>query len=133
MSANEQRLKDWVEKADHDLGTAIVIHQYISDYSDTLAFHCQQAVEKYIKCLLEKNAIEFKRSHDLRYLLDLLDEAIPIEFELYDSIIKLNAFSVEIRYSDGKIELSTEERNTAISIAKTFRDFLKLHIGFELD
>lgn len=44
MSANEQRLKDWVEKADHDLGTAIVIHQYISDYSDTLAFHYQQAV-----------------------------------------------------------------------------------------
>jgi HEPN domain-containing protein len=57
MSANEQRLKDWVEKADHDLGTAIVIHQYISDYSDTLAFHCQQAVEKYIKCLLRKTQL----------------------------------------------------------------------------
>jgi len=43
MSASEDRLKDWIEKADHDLGTAIVINQYIPDYSDTLVFHCQQA------------------------------------------------------------------------------------------
>ncbi len=28
MNANEQRLRDWIEKADHDLGTAVVICQY---------------------------------------------------------------------------------------------------------
>jgi HEPN domain-containing protein len=133
MSAGEKRLKDWIEKADHDLGTAIVINQHIPDYSDTLAFHCQQAVEKYIKCLLEKNSIQFKRSHDLRYLLDLLDEAIPIESELYDKILKINAFSVEIRYPDIKIEVSEEDRNSAISNAKEFREFLKLHIDFETE
>jgi HEPN domain-containing protein len=133
MSVNEQRLRDWIEKADHDLGTAILINQHIPDYSDTLAFHCQQAVEKYIKCLLEKNSIQFKRSHDLRYLLDLLDEAIPINFELYERIMKLNAFSVEIRYPDIKIEVSLDDRNSAVLIAKEFREFLKLHIGFELE
>jgi hypothetical protein len=35
MSVSEQRLRDWIEKADHDLGTAIVINQHIPDYSDT--------------------------------------------------------------------------------------------------
>ncbi len=45
----------------------------------------------------ENNGIQFKRSHDLRYLLDLLDEAIPIDEELYERIMKLNAFSIEIR------------------------------------
>ena len=127
-----ERLKDWIEKADHDLGTAIVINQYIKEYSDTLVFHCQQAVEKYIKCLLEKNSIQFKRSHDLRYLLDLLDEVIPIEIELYEKIIKLNAFGVEIRYSDIKIEVSEDDRNSAISIAKEFREFIKKHIEFNM-
>lgn len=133
MSVSEQWLRDWIEKADHDLGTAIVINQHIPDYSDTLAFHCQQAVEKYIKCLLEKNSIQFKRSHDLRYLLDLLDEVIPIESELYENIMKLNAFSVEIRYPDIKMEISEEDRNTSVLIAKEFREFIKIHLGFSLE
>lgn len=132
MNANEPRLSDWIEKADHDLGTAIVINQYIPEYSDTLAFHCQQATEKYLKCLLEMHSITFKRSHDLRYLLDLLDEVIPIDKELYESTMKLNAFGVEIRYPDIKIELTIKEREEAIQIAKGFREFLKLHIGFEI-
>jgi HEPN domain-containing protein len=55
MSVSEDRLKDWIEKADHDLGTAIVINLHIPDYSDTLAFHCQQAVEKCIKYCLRIN------------------------------------------------------------------------------
>jgi HEPN domain-containing protein len=133
MSANEQRLKDWIEKADHDLGTAVVVNQHLPEYADVLAFHCQQAVEKYIKCLLEKNTIQFKRSHDLRYLLDLLSDIIPVTNELYEKILKLNAFSVEVRYPDIKIELSEEDRNSAISIAKEFREFLKEHVGFVVD
>jgi len=133
MSANEARLRDWVEKADHDLGTAIIINQYILEYSDTLAFHCQQATEKYIKCLLEKHDILFKRSHDLRYLLDLLDDVIQLDKTLYEKVIKLNAFSVEIRYPDIKIELSNNDREEAIEIAKTFRELLKLNIGFKIE
>lgn len=132
MNANENRFRDWIEKADHDLGTAIVINQHIPEYSDTLAFHCQQATEKYLNCLLEMHSIPFKRSHDLRYLLDLLDEVISIDKEFYESIMKLNAFGVEIRYPDIKIELTTKDREDAIQIAKDFRGFLKLHIGFEI-
>jgi len=133
MSANEDRLKDWIEKADHDLGTAIVINQHIPDYSDTLAFHCQQATEKYIKCLLEKHAIFFSRSHDLRYLLDLLEDKIPIERDLYEKVMKLNAYSVEIRYPDIKMNLTFNDRNEAIEIARSFRDFLKHHVGFNIE
>jgi HEPN domain-containing protein len=133
MNKNEERLRAWIEKADHDLGTAVVINQYIPDYSDTLAFHCQQAVEKYIKCLLEKNGFAFKRSHDLRYLLDLLNDSIPVSLDLYEKILKLNAYSVELRYPDIKIELTVADRNAAISIAQEFRDFFKIHIGFTID
>lgn len=88
---------------------------------------------KRILNVLEKNGIQFKRSHDLRYLLDLLDEAIPIDAELYERIIKLNAFSIEIRYPDLKIDISQDDRNQAISIAKEFREFVKLNLGFDLE
>jgi len=133
MNANEDRLRDWIEKADHDLGTAIIINQHIPDYSETLAFHCQQATEKYIKCLLEKNSIPFKRSHDLRYLLDLLNDTLSLDNEFYEKVMKLNAFSVEIRYPDMKMELTKQERDEAIEIAQSFREFVKQNIGFFID
>ena len=133
MNASEERLRDWIVKADHDLGTAVVINHHIPEYSDTLAFHCQQATEKYIKCLLEKNSIPFKKSHDLRYLLDLLDEAIPLDKEFYEQVMKLNAFGVEIRYPDIKIDLSKTDRDEAIEIVRSFREFLNKNIGFEIE
>jgi HEPN domain-containing protein len=132
MKGSEERIKDWIEKADHDLGTAVVINTYISDYSDTLAFHCQQAAEKYIKCLLEKYSIPFKKSHDLRYLLDLLGTKLQITDEIYEKAMKLNAFGVEIRYPDIKIVMTLAEREEAIAIARFFRDFLQQNLGFEI-
>ena len=130
---NEERLKEWIEKADHDLGTAIIIFQYINEYSDTFAFHCQQAVEKYIKCLLEKHSISYKKSHDLRYLLALLDDFIQIDNTLYEKILMLNAFGVEVRDPDFKIEMTGEERIEAINTVKDVRSLLKKHIGFEIE
>ena len=58
MSANDELLKAWIEKADHDLGTAKLIFLHIPDYFDTVAFHCQQAVEKYLKAILVYYEIE---------------------------------------------------------------------------
>ncbi len=132
MKENIERLKNWILKADHDLGTAIVIHQYLPDYSDTISFHCQQAVEKYLKCLLEFNTIEFRRSHDLRYLLDLLDDAVRITNDQYEKAIKLNGFGVEVRYPDLKLDLTKEEKLEAIEIVKEFREFVKKNIDFEI-
>jgi len=133
MNASIERLRDWIEKADHDLGTAIVINEHLLAYSETLAFHCQQAVEKYIKCLLEFHSVAYRRSHDLRYLLDLLNDFIPISPEQYLQAMKLNGFSVEIRYPEIKINLTPEARNEAIEIVRTFRKFVKENVTFEID
>jgi HEPN domain-containing protein len=52
MSEISQIVKDWIEKADHDLGSAKLIYLHIPKYFDTIAFHCQQATEKYLKAIL---------------------------------------------------------------------------------
>lgn len=41
----ETGIPKWIEKADHDLGTAQVTYLYIPKYRDIIAFHCQQALE----------------------------------------------------------------------------------------
>jgi HEPN domain-containing protein len=124
-------IKEWIEKADHDLGSAKLIYLHIPDYFDTIAFHCQQATEKYIKSMLEHFGVEFQRSHNLVYLLDLLAQKIDITEEIYDKAILLNGFSVQIRYPDNKIYLTKEELEIAINISQEFRDLAIKTIGIK--
>jgi HEPN domain-containing protein len=96
-----------------------------------VAFHCQQAAEKYLKSLLAYYVIEFQRSHNLVYLLDLLAQRIEIAEDIYDKAILLNGFSVQIRYPDHTISLTKEELETSISISQEFRDFAIKTIGIK--
>jgi len=59
MSEQIDDIKEWIEKADHDLGSAKIIFLHLPDYFDTVAFHCQQSVEKYLKEL--ESAIEISQ------------------------------------------------------------------------
>lgn len=52
MNADNERIREWIDKADHDLGSAKLIYLHIPEYFDTIAFHCQQATEKYLKATL---------------------------------------------------------------------------------
>ena len=92
-----EEIKEWIEKADHDLGSAKIIYLHLPDYFDTIAFHCQQAVEKYIKAMLIFYKIEFLRSHDLIYLLELLSRKIDVDESRFKKAFTLNNFGVQIR------------------------------------
>jgi len=128
MSEKIEQIKRWIEKADHDLGTAIITHRYIPKYSDTIAFHCQQAVEKYLKSYIFKLGIKIKRTHDLVFLLELIDEKEKVDQIWFDKVFELQDFAIEIRYPDQIIELTDEDINEAINIAQKFREMiLKKH------
>jgi HEPN domain-containing protein len=122
MSGIRNIVKEWIEKADHDLGSAKLIYLHLPEYFDTIGFHCQQATEKYLKSMLKHFEIEYQRTHNLVYLLDLLSLKIDIQDEIYDKAILLNGFSVQIRYPDTTIYLTKDELETAIKISQEFRD-----------
>jgi HEPN domain-containing protein len=123
MSGNSIHISGWINKADHDLGSAKLIYLHLPDYFDTIAFHCQQAVEKYLKAILVSYKIEFQHTHNLIYLLDLLSSRFAIGETVYDAVILLNGFSVQIRYPDSSIFLTKEELEASIGIAEDFREF----------
>ena len=79
MNEKDELINLWIDKADNDLGSAKLIYLHIPNYFDTIAFHCQQATEKYLKAILVHFDTEFQRSHNLIYLLDLLSEQIEID------------------------------------------------------
>lgn len=124
-------IKEWIEKADHDLGSAKLIYLHIPDYFDTIAFHCQQAAEKYLKSMLEHFGVEFQRTHNLVYLLDLLAQKISVSEEIYDKAILLNGFAVQIRYPDNTIYLTKDELETSINISQEFRELAIKTIGIK--
>lgn len=131
MSGQTDEIKQWIEKADHDLGSAKIIHLHLPDYFDTIAFHCQQAVEKYLKALLIFYHIDFLRSHDLIYLLELLSAEIEIDDSRFKNAFALNNFSVQIRYPNKIVKLTKEEIEIAIEISQEFRSFAVTIIGIE--
>ncbi len=131
MSGQIEHIKAWISKADHDLGSAKIIYLYLPDYFDTIAFHCQQATEKYIKAILVQREIEFERSHDLIYLLELLPEDFDVSYDKYKKAVLLNGFSVQIRYPNKIDHMTKEELEEAISIAQEFRIWAIEKIGIK--
>jgi len=65
--------REWVGKAENDLKAAAQIMKLADDCpTDTVCFHAQQCVEKYVKALLTMNGTDFPKTHDLDRLIALL-------------------------------------------------------------
>ena len=88
----------FIAKGEEDLlaAKALVDNPEISD--DIVGFHCQQAVEKFLKAVLTKEGVVFRKTHDLEELLDLMeDNGLPLP-ENRDALDDLQPFAVTARY-----------------------------------
>ena len=124
MKGVAEEVKNWIDKAEHDLGTAIITYKHIPEYFDTITFHCQQAVEKYLKAFLIFHSMNFRYTHDSVYLLDLIDEKYEGFKKFYDVIAELQGYAVEVRYPNETIFLSDEKVKNSISTAKLIREIV---------
>ena len=126
MLSKEQLIEAWLEKAEHDLGTAKITLLYLPEYADTICFHCQQAVEKYLKAYLIHLDIEFRRTHDLVYLLELINEIEDIDELWFDAAAILNDYAVHIRYPDENRAMipTNDELLAAIQSTEDFKTLI---------
>jgi len=67
-------VEDWIFFADRDLKTAEIIIKDDDPFTNIIAFHCQQAVEKYLKAFLIEKDIPLSKIHDLIKLNDMVKE-----------------------------------------------------------
>jgi HEPN domain-containing protein len=124
MSDQYEEIKQWIIKADHDLGTAMITYLHIPEYLDTVTFHCQQAVEKYFKAYLIFQGSTFRFSHDLVYLLDLITQKDSDFTGYYDRVSELQGYAVELRYPNETIFLSDEIIDKVMLLSKDVREFV---------
>lgn len=96
--ADKEILIQWIEKANHDLIAAALIIDSNPNILDIACFHCQQAIEKFLKAFLLFNEKELLRTHNLNILLKScagIDNDF-IEIDIQD----LNQYAVRSRYPD---------------------------------
>ncbi len=62
-------------------------------------FHAQQAVEKMIKAVLAHNDVSFERTHNIAYLLTLLDSAGIPKPGNAGNLPNLSPWAAELRYA----------------------------------
>ncbi len=115
-------LAQWVRKAEHDLEAARRIMAVEEGCPfDTACFHCQQAVEKYLKALLTLLGVSAPRTHDLEKLAALLPAdrqlAVPLT-----TLVALNPYSVDTRYADDWREPRRDDAVQALAIAESVRE-----------
>ena len=133
MDNRTELIKQWIHKAEHDLGMAELALENKREYTDSICFHCQQSVEKYLKAYLVFLDIRFEKKHDLGYLLDLINEKEEVSDELYDMLEKLEDYAVEIRYPDDWFEPTLEEAKESYEIVKQVKKFVLSKINFAMN
>lgn len=112
------RYNDWLEKAGRDLKSAKVLKQNDCG-NDVVAFHCQQAIEKSLKCYLLKQTGHIAEGHSLIYLCkESSNYNIEFKKRLKDCAF-VNQYYIETRYpADVSLVVSDDEVNECISIAE---------------
>lgn len=65
---------------------------------DGLGFHAQQAVEKMIKAVLAHNDVSYERTHNIAYLITLLDSASIPKPDNAANLPNLSPWAAELRY-----------------------------------
>lgn len=128
MRSKADIMHDWLEKAEHDLIVAQLTRNHIPEYHEIIAFHCQQSVEKNLKGLLIFFDVEPEKTHDLLYLSELVSRYKTLPDGLFDKLIRLQGFAVEVRYPNEIIRLSGEEIDLAISISAEIQQFVLMII-----
>jgi len=90
---------EWVGKAEGDWNAANQLNRARKDPNyDSVCFHCQQSVEKYLKARLEEAGVNFPKTHDLIKLLGLTITVEPQWVALHPLVATLNPFAVGYRY-----------------------------------
>jgi HEPN domain-containing protein len=121
-------LREWLAKADNDLKNAVHTLTLGKDCpTDTVCFHAQQCVEKYIKALLTFRATPFPKTHEIPVLRALLPPKLrpKLAKKVQD---RLTHYATGLRYPGSGRDVSLAEARQAVAIARRVRKEMRRHL-----
>jgi HEPN domain-containing protein len=105
-------IESWNQKAEHDLMSAQRLLEIEPMILDNACFHCQQAIEKYLKAFLIFHGLDIERTHNIIFLLSQCANFDPV-FASIDPL-NINAYAVQGRYPDILILCPKKRRQKVI-------------------
>jgi len=118
-------LQQWKEIADSDLNLAIFSSQNMWPAPHAIiCFHCQQAVEKYLKWFLVLHNIEPPKVHDLSEIKKLCEKIEPQFSAISEKCSILTGYAVQARYPN-EMRVEKQDMDKALEYAKEIREFIR--------
>lgn len=128
MQGNEKKntvAREWVVKAESDLKTAAYTLKIGKGCpTDTVCFHAQQCVEKYLKAFLVSKDIDFPKTHDIGRLVTLLPENIWLRLSIEEQR-RLTSYATVMRYPGDYEAILLEEAQQSVRVARRVRKELR--------
>lgn len=123
----EKLINEWIYKAEEDFESAMYLVKKRKNVApDSVCFHSQQCIEKYLKAFLIKNDVVSPEVHDLQRLR-VLCANIDKDFDLISKELDiLNAYAVNFRYP-GEQATIEESKEAALTMRK-IREFIRKKI-----
>jgi len=113
--------REWVGKAENDLKNAVHTLKMGKECpTDTVCFHAQQCVEKYLKAFLVVGGIDFPKTHDIETVVGLLPKRARPDLSLEEQR-RLTAYATITRYPADYEPISLSEARQAVKTARRVR------------
>ena len=123
--------QEWYEHGDHERRMARLLLSASPPELGGVAFHSQQAAEKYLKAMLTLYGAEPPYAHDLGELLDRVEE-YEEDFEAFRAAAEaLSHFAVAVRYPNPENVPSDEEAQGLVSQVDAIRAEVQKHLEIE--
>lgn len=114
-------VREWVNKAENDLKAAAFTLELDEECpTDTVCFHAEQVVEKYLKALLVFNGTPFPKTHNIEDIMALLPPNCRPKLDDKDQD-RLTEYATVIRYPGDYEQISLEEAKKTVRIARRVR------------
>ena len=118
MQPESELTAAWLRKADDDIRAAEVTLSAHPPLYWVSAFHAQQAVEKALKGILSYHQVEYEKSHDIGYLIELCETLDPRIGAIGDMASRLTRYAVDARYPMLRTEPMEDDARAALDVAR---------------
>jgi len=119
---DKELVAEWLKFAAADIDTVLLLKEMRPQHREIICYHCEQAVEKYLKGFLVFMEQMPPKTHDLTLLCNLCSEHDSNFSSLLSSCNYLTDFAVQPRYPK-EMDISDANVKTAIKYALKVRDF----------
>jgi len=114
-------VQEWVTKTENDLKNATHTLKLGRECpTDTVCFHAQQCVEKYVKAFLVAIGAEFPRTHDVEMLVTLMPQSARPALSLTEQRT-LTDYATALRYPSPHEPVTLSEAKEAVKLARRVR------------